>query len=807
MSMNIRYIYLLLLALPALAQGAESVLAPVAAQSNVEFIDTPVQQAPRPKKKRRKKRISFNFQDVDLTEIINYLAAEKKVNIILPATPISAKVTLKHQDKLLIDDAFNMLNTLLDVAGYVMTPRGDDRYVITKIDGNTNRETLPVYIGVSPDTLPDSDERVRYLYYFDNIRIPTGGGGQAQELKTILDDMLQEPGKPASSQVLFDANTNSIIITGKAYSIKVAMQIIAELDKTGFREVVEVVKLINTSASFIAKFLMEQLIAPAAAGQQPTTVTPPSFDSSYFSKTVKIIPDMRTNSLIILGRIKAVERLKDFIYKYLDIPLESGESIIHVYELQYLDAQTFAEDLRNIIKPRDTGQAKGSAEERAFEGVIIEAEKTGVIDKLKTNIGDVGDVVQGGNRLIIAAKKSDWLNLKRLIADLDKPQPQVALECLIADVSLETNRFLGSQIRNKPNGLAKNVNTQLANLSNPVLNPPLNPVNLIADLLTFQQDGLNLASRATPGSTILTFGGPNTNGIFWVAQVLQEYTNSKIISHPYVTTFNQTQAKISLAEVRLVTGQAKQNPDGTLTVQQQNLPADITVEILPRINLSNSINLQIAVKVNNFVSQSSSDNTRNTRTFITNATVGNGEILVLGGLVKTNETETVLATPILSKIPLIGWLFKSVSKITTKDSLMVFICPSVIKPHKVGGMSESTVSKYEIAAGQVHEGRLFDQIKDPITRWFFKSPALSIDDMVDDYRTEAFFSERPYHAKLAQPEPPQPGKKRKSRIKRFEQENKNEAIAKQVGTAEDDKLKKLVAYQDNPLKKTDNNKS
>ena len=717
---------------------------------------------PLTKKIKRKKLVDFNFENEDLVNIVNYLASEKKVNIILPVPPhnITSKVTIHHQHKLTVDESFKMLNTLLDVAGYVMTPRGDT-FVISKIDQNTPRETLPIYIGVSPDMLPDSDERVRYLYYFDNIKIPQGGGGQAQEMKTILDDMLQEPNKANSSQVLFDAHTNCVIITGKAYSIKVAMQIITELDKTGFREVIEVVKLINTSAGFVAKFLMEQLVAPAATAHgQPaaTAITPPGFDSSYFTKTTKIIPDLRTNTLIILGRAQAVDRIKEFTYKYIDIPLESGDSILHPYELQYLDATTFAEDLRNIIKPREVpgGQSKAAPEERAFEGVIIEAEKVGVIDKLKTQIGDVGDMYQGGNRLIIAAKKNDWLRLKRLIEDLDKPQPQVSLECLVVDVSLDGVRQFGSQIRNKQDLFNQKASMQAANLAAPVLNNPV--TTLMTNLLLLSgSPPSNIASNAAPGTFIISFNDPASSGIYWIASILRDYTNSKILSHPFLTVLNHQQAKVSLAQNRLVTGPAKQNPDGTLTIQQVNISAAIQVEMLPRINLSNTINLQIAVKVNNFVSVT--DNTVNTRTVITNATIGNGEILVLGGLVQTTETEAINETPLLSKLPLVGWLFKNRTKEAEKDSLMIFIAPSVVKPKLAGGMSPSSASKFEFARNDTYEGQLFDQIHDPVTRWFFNSPSDSINGLVNDFGSNAHF--KPINLSDLQP-----ATKRKKTIRR-----------------------------------------
>src|SRR5205085_2231868 len=73
-------------------------------------------------------------------------------------------------------------------------------------------------------------------------------------------------------------------------------------------------------------------------------------EASFFSKHIRIIPEERTNKLIILGRPQAVERIKDFIFKYIDVELESGKSILHVYHLQYLDAEKMEVVLKNIIQ-------------------------------------------------------------------------------------------------------------------------------------------------------------------------------------------------------------------------------------------------------------------------------------------------------------------------------------------------------------------------------------------------------------------------------------------------------------------------
>src|SRR5690242_6790901 len=99
-------------------------------------------------KKRPAKLISFNFENEDLTTIIDYIAGLMQINVILPQPPnnITAKVSIKNQQKVPIANAFTQLNTLLNVAGYVVAPRGQGTYVISKADANTARESLPTFV-------------------------------------------------------------------------------------------------------------------------------------------------------------------------------------------------------------------------------------------------------------------------------------------------------------------------------------------------------------------------------------------------------------------------------------------------------------------------------------------------------------------------------------------------------------------------------------------------------------------------------------------------------------------------------------
>ncbi len=89
----------------------------------------------------------------------------------------------------------------------------------------------------------------------------------------------------------------------------------------------------------------------------------------------------------------------------------------------------------------------------------------------------------GGNRLIIAARNDDWKRIKHLLEQLDKPFPQVFIEVLIADVSIDDLRQLGQQTRNLNSCLPSQINIQSAQLVPPIVDTSIFPGTIAGNLL------------------------------------------------------------------------------------------------------------------------------------------------------------------------------------------------------------------------------------------------------------------------------------------------------------------------------------
>lgn len=683
-------------------------------------------------KQKKDATISFNFNNGDLVDIINMCAAHKDINIILPigANAINEKVTLAIPGKLTDQEAWDILHIILDIAGYSLVPKAD-HYLIVKNSKNISRETFPIYINSPIDTLPPTDERIRYMFYLQNIKA-------SQEFDNQLNALFKEF-MPEDAILKADKTANSILIIGKSQDVKGFIHIIQNLDEIGFQEHLEVVSLRYTQADTIANLFSENLLKTAAAtpANRYHLDAKKEPDATYFSSNVKVIAEPRTNSLIILGRSQAIDRIKDFVFKHIDKEPDSGKSILHIYELQYLDAEELAPVLRNIVESSrsgGTGQstASGSAQnstERFFDQVIIQPDSPAQASG-EANQGQYF----GGNKLVIAARNDDWKHIKSLIEQLDKPQPQVIIEVLIADLTLEDARTLGSLMRNPSNiPFAGNASFQAAMIDQVVLDSPsTDPAGVNA--LTSVASDLNaitvpstsdssvivsVPNNVPPGTTMIALN--DSNGRTWsLLQILELLSNSKVLSHPHIIATNNQKATIEVGETRLVIDQAAPSTSG-ITRRKTELKANTNVYLTPRISSADTVNLQVVIDIDQFTDPTNyQSGDRINRDVTTNSNVKNGDILALGGLISEETNDTVIRTPILGSIPIIGWFFKTKSKIISQTSLTIFISPTIIQPKLRGGVGKYTKAYTEMARDYSTSG-LFDGLRDPITRWFFGS--------------------------------------------------------------------------------------
>lgn len=814
--------------------------------------DIPEIPQKRVRKNKKKKLISFDFENEDLSTIINKFAALENINIIQPqgANAINQKITFKLDKKITLEEAERYLDTFLDLAGYNKVPHGDFYMIIkSEVRGDrniANLEPLPLYIGVAPDLLPDSG-RIRVVYYFRNLKVPTTNTGN-DPLHAILNDMLS-----STQSYSFDSKSNGVIIADKAPNIKAVMSMLLELDSMGLRDVLKQVRLFNTASSTVADLLQKQIIAVSGDQQGRIKADVKSESGLFFAPGTKVIADNRTNSLIIMGKEPAVERIIEFVQEYIDVPIESGKSILHYYDLQYLDSESFAPILTKIVSAQTSGESgqatsEASGPTRAFDGVIVVPEKL-VEEKItaaklaelkKTGAAGVelkGTVYRGGNRIIVAARNRDWVRIEKLIHDLDKPQRQVILQVMIVDFAASQSKIFGTQTRNPsllnlPPGFSFQTSflAPTPPLKSPVILPETNPSTLATDLLLLlsgNQGAPNppqsVASVITQlpdgvGSLILSLSDPNGSGIWTFLQWLDTFGSVKVLSHPYIIALNNRKAEEVVSAIQRGVGPATTGEGGVIAAKEMDIEAALRLAFVPRASSNERVNLQISIAVNDFSSPTSaltattSPFNITTREIHTNVNMGSGQMLVIGGLSRTLESEDAAETPLLGRIPILGWFFKKEDQAAIKTNVSVFIIPTIVEPKIRAGMNKYSRDKIDHAF-TLDETEVFSQLRDPVNYLFFTHEDQSASsEMLEEYLSESngdfVVRKKNNHGRKPcsriEPEPPLAKHESYCKLPKKPHCKKESSCSKDVKaepviTKESDKLKSMLAAEENPI--------
>ena len=584
---------------------------------------------------------------------------------------------------------------------------GNDQHIYRVLPKDRKlNQPLPTFVGVDPETLPESDATIRYVAFLNNVPI--------QEVQPLLQSMLGQPHSLIPQQ-----NVNGFIITDRSLNIKSAMKVVRELDQTGMHEEAMVIQLKRANASDV-KSLFESLIKKPEGNPLARLLGKQGEDSTeYFSPSTKIIAEERTNSLIMLGTKQSLEKVRSFIVEHIDKELKQAQSPLRVYELQHTSAPEIVEILREVTSAQNYQSQVG-----------MQASRYGAIrGGVKFFKGMTFQADTDGNRLLVSCTDdTDWKLLQETIKRLDTPQPQVAIQMMIVTVSAKRVRELGGQMRNKTyNTLGKNIGFQTHPVSNTVFetNESGDPISLLGNLLN--------AFSPTRGSSVLSFGrnAGGENGLWAIFKALSTQTDASVISQPFLTAANRSSSTLVVGESTYITTQESVG-SGSSTAGRSQENADTTITLTPQINMDGIIKLDVDAKIEEFVPDSGGT-AKQTKKLLTSVTVANGQVIALGGFVKTKITETGGETPILGSIPLLGWLAKNKKRNVEKEYVFLFLCPSIVKPRSAPGMSLYTKMKLHRAAEDVEDAIKTTRSKDPLHNWFFNPTGEGYSHKVIDF--------------------------------------------------------------------------
>lgn len=309
----------------------------------------------------------------------------------------------------------------------------------------------------------------------------------------------------------------------------------------------------------------------------------------------------------------------------------------------------------------------------------------GIIQKRLSRRGAI-EVDGRSNTLIITDVRENIDAVRQLVALLDQPEPQVEIEARIVVANRNFSRDIGVQlfaILTGPRGSGAQGGTLPTSGTGGVPAPPGLPLN----------NPINSLASSIPNTVIGL-----TTGIFGTAQISALITagetkgQAKVIATPRVTTLNNRPAEIkSGTKIPISTIQAgSAGGDAILTTTYIDVP--LRLAITPQITDVGMIILNITAE-NSSISTiaGSAAPGINSQSMKTEVSVPDGGTTVVGGVLFDDERESQDRTPGLSKIPLLGNLFKR--KLVRRDTseILFFITPRIHRPDMTGMPGQSGV--------------------------------------------------------------------------------------------------------------------
>ncbi len=325
------------------------------------------------------------------------------------------------------------------------------------------------------------------------------------------------------------------------------------------------------------------------------------------------------------------------------------------------------DDIRSLIQSQ-TGQGGGSL--LSGRGKINVDPRTGMLI-----IQDTADSIN---------------NVRQMLTVLDVPPKQVLIEARIVVVSEDFSRDLGVRAgftgtaSNGANGLfatAANANGTETILGSALNNAAAGGGPLSGPLTAPSGSGrynVNLPVAGAAGSMALMVLGSDYI-VDLELSAAQREGKGEVISTPRIMTLNQREAVISQGtEIPY----QEASSSGATTIQFKKAVLELRVK--PLITPDNRLLLQLTVKKQRVGSQIVSSGGVNVPSIdtseLTNTVfMGDGQTLVLGGILETERRDTETKVPGLGDIPILGHLFKTTSKVNNKDELLIFVTPKILR--------------------------------------------------------------------------------------------------------------------------------
>lgn len=650
--------------------------------------------------------VSFDFHDAPLYDVIETISRLTGRNFDVDPNVSAITVTLITHDRIPPELAYEVLESILNTRGYSM---------VESLDGHLVK-VLPLQDAPTSGKTPLVREEGRMPEGYDAfsthiVTVKYSDGAEIQQALRILGTR--------NAQIDVYAPTNTLIMTDTAEGIRRMLTFLEDVDVPGLETSMEIFTLEYTRAEMLMNQLNQVLLEEGAAGggpprpgPQPVAPTPvrpvrtattrpvtaPGVSQVIGSRveTLRMVPDERLNSLIVVASEGMMTRVRDLVRR-LDTPTPYEANNMHIYQLLNADAEAIEQALQPLIGTAPRKQATGGGAAPAGGGggggggAIAEVQP--FEQKVQINRYDQT------NSLLIVASPQDYKLLEAFIARLDVPQRQVCVDAVVMDVTISND--VGVTVD------AASVNSRdgfgLTNTAN------------LQKIATTAQTATEIVGgrRAALGAALLGMGtgGGLTTGVFddvvltidgqryrvpfvpLLLQAIEKISDVEVLSQPSLVTIDNEEATIVVGqEVPFITStSSSRRTDGTPDIgsyggytRVERQEVGIKLKVTPQISEGDNVLVETEIEI------SDTDATQigtvdivgptTNKSVVTNKSlVKDGSTAVIAGLIRDSSKRDRTQPPVLGDIPVIGWLFSSKSDRREKRNMVVLLTPHIVK--------------------------------------------------------------------------------------------------------------------------------
>ncbi|MNG87641.1 Type II secretion system protein D precursor [compost metagenome] len=577
-----------------------------------------------------------NFVDTELGEFIDSVSRITGTTFIVDPR-VKGKVTVRTVDRHDADAIYDIFLAQLRAQGFaaVDLPNGS-----VKIVPDQAARLEPVPVETAGMHNEGSDGVATRVF---NVR-----NAASEQMLGILKPLID----PRVGVITPYPAANLLVVTDWRSNLERIDSLLRQLDQVS-DEPLQAMPLRHASAADTA-----QLVTRLLAGEQG-------------ADSAQVVADPRSNAVLVRGSADGRERVRALL-KQLDQPSDTQHnSNTQVMYLRHANASEVVKVLRGLSQEGavpSEGQATGEGKDQPLPAASDSAIRL--------------EYEEGTNAVVMVGPDSELAAYRAIVEQLDIRRAQVVVEAIIAEVSDSSAQELGVQwlfADEKFGAGIVNFGSNGVNIANIAGAAASGDNQALGDLLS-------TTAGATAG--IGHFGGGFNFAM--LVNALKGKSGFNLLSTPTLLTLDNAEASILVGqEVPFVTGSVTQNNANPYqTIERKEV--GVKLRIKPQINIDNSVRLDIVQEVSSIAdSRAASDVITNKREIKTKVMVEDNGLVILGGLISDELSTSDQRVPLLGDIPYLGRLFRSDASKNTKQNLMVFIRPRILRDGpSLAGLSE-----------------------------------------------------------------------------------------------------------------------